>query len=134
MIQDFFSKQFILFLLTSGTAAAANFGSRWVYNHWMDFSIAIIPAYLTGMVTAFVLAKLFVFKESKQQVSRSIWIFSLVNFAALVQTWAVSLILAFYLLPWLQVTHYIHEIAHGIGVMVPAFTSYLGHKRWTFKA
>ncbi len=132
MIRSFLSKQFVLFLFAGGIAAAINFGSRILYNRWMDFSIAIIVAYLTGMITAFILAKLFVFKESEQQIRRSAWIFSLVNLIAVAQTWCISLAFA-YFLPIIGVAEYVHEISHGIGVMIPVFTSYIGHKRWSFR-
>ena len=68
--RQFVSRQFGLFVLTGGTAAVVNFGSRIVYNQWMGFSAAIILAYITGMITAFVLAKLFVFKESQQSLQK----------------------------------------------------------------
>ncbi len=127
------SKQFMIFLLTGGTAAAVNFGSRIVYNQYVDFSSAVIFAYITGMITAFVLAKLFVFKESQQSLHRSALFFILVNLVAIVQTWGISMGLAHYLLPFLGVTLYVPEIAHAAGVAVPVFTSYIGHKRWSFK-
>jgi len=133
VIQQFFSLQFMVFLLTGGTAAAINFGSRIVYNRWMDFSSAVILAYITGMITAFILAKLFVFKDSTQSFKRSAAFFILVNVAAVLQTWAISMGLAYYLLPALQVTTYVHEIAHAAGVAMPVFTSYIGHKRWSFR-
>lgn len=133
MIQQFFSRQFMVFLLTGGTAAAVNFGSRIVYNLWLDFSSAVILAYITGMIIAFVLAKLFVFKESEQSVHRSAAFFVLVNLVAALQTWAISMGLAYYLLPSLGVTLFVREIAHGVGVAVPVFTSYIGHKRWSFR-
>jgi putative flippase GtrA len=133
VIQQFFSRQFLVFLLTGGTAAAVNFGSRIVYNVWLDFSSAVILAYITGMITAFVLAKLFVFKDSQQSVQRSVVLFVLVNFVAVLQTWAISMGLAYYLLPSLGVTLFVREIAHAVGVAVPVFTSYIGHKRWSFR-
>jgi putative flippase GtrA len=133
VIRHFYSRQFLGFLLTGGFAAAVNFASRILYNRWMDFSPAVILAYLTGMVTAFVLAKLFVFTESSQSLRRSGMFFVLVNIVAVAQTWAISMGLAYYLLPWLGVTQYVREIAHAAGVMVPVFTSYLGHKRWSFR-
>ena len=52
----FLNKQFTLFVVTGGIAAAANFGSRILFNRWMDFSSAVILAYITGMVVAFLLA------------------------------------------------------------------------------
>ncbi|MBB4057274.1 MULTISPECIES: GtrA family protein [Pseudomonas] len=133
MIQQFLSKQFMVFLITGGTAAAVNFCSRIIYNLWLSFSLSVVVAYLTGMITAFVLAKLFVFKESQQSVRRSILFFTLVNLVAVLQTWLISMGLAYYLLPSLGVTLFVKEISHAIGVVIPVFTSYFGHKRWSFK-
>lgn len=133
MVFSKLSKQFMFFLLTGGTAAAINFGSRIVYNQYVDFSAAVIFAYITGMITAFVLAKLFVFKESQQSLHKSALFFILVNLVAIVQTWGISMGLAHYLLPFLGVTRYVPEIAHATGVAVPVFTSYIGHKHWSFR-
>jgi putative flippase GtrA len=99
----------------------------------MDFSVAIILAYLTGMVTAFLLARSFVFTDGSQSVQRSATFFVLVNVVGFLQTGAISLLLAYYVLPWAGITRFVPEIAHAVGVAVPAFTSYLGHKRWSFK-
>ena len=127
------SKQFLVFLLTGGTAAAVNFGSRVIYSLFLSFSSAVILAYVTGMITAFILAKLFVFTESQQSVQRSAMFFLLVNLVAVFQTWVISMGLALYVLPALGVTVFVYEIAHAVGVLVPVFTSYIGHKRWSFR-
>lgn len=133
MIRDFCSTQFLFFLLTGCTAALVNFGSRIFYSYWTNFSIAIIFAYVTGMITAFFLAKFFVFKQSTQKIHRSVFFFFLVNIVGVVQTWAVSLTLAHYFLPKIGMVHFAPEIAHAVGVMVPVFTSYIGHKHWSFR-
>jgi gtrA family protein len=133
MIGAFRSRQFLVFLLTGGIAAAVNFGSRILYNQWMGFSAAIVLAYITGMVTAFVLARLFVFRDSQRALHHSALYFVLVNGVAVLQTWAISLLLADWLLPALGVHQYVHELAHAAGVVVPMFTSYLGHKHLSFK-
>lgn len=133
MMQQFMSRQFLVFLLTGGTAAAVNFGSRILYNRWLDFALAIILAYLTGMITAFVLAKMFVFKDSQQSLQRSALFFVLVNLIAVLQTWLISMGLAYYLLPAMGVHAWVPEIAHAVGVAVPVFTSYIGHKRFSFR-
>jgi len=133
VIRHFMSRQFMAFLITGGLAAAVNFGSRIVYNQWVGFSAAVVLAYLTGMVTAFVLARLFVFTDSEQSMQRSALWFMLVNLIAVLQTWAISMLLAYYVLGWLGITRFVPEIAHAVGVAVPVFTSYLGHKRWSFK-
>lgn len=133
MIRHFMSRQFVIFLVTGGLAAAVNFSSRILYNQWVDFSVAVVLAYLTGMVTAFVLARHFVFTESSQSMQRSALWFVVVNMVAVIQTWVISMLLAYYVLPRMGLTKFIPEIAHAVGVVVPVFTSYLGHKRFSFK-
>lgn len=133
MIRQFLSRQFLAFLFTGGIAAVVNFCSRILFSRWMSFSSAVILAYVVGMVTAYVLAKLFVFKESRQSAHRSAAFFVLVNLIAVLQTWAVSLVLADYLLPAMGVTKFVQEVAHAVGVAVPVFSSYVGHKRWSFR-
>ena len=132
MMRSFMNRQFLGFLLTGGLAAAVNFGSRILYNRWLDFSSAVVLAYLTGMVTAFILARSFVFTQSSQSVQRSAMFFVLVNGVAVLQTWAISMAL-YYLLPIAGVTKWVPEIAHAVGVAVPVFTSYLGHKKFSFR-
>jgi putative flippase GtrA len=133
VIEQFKSRQFLLFLVTGGLAAAVNFSSRFIYNQWVDFSVAIVLAYITGMLTAFVLAKLFVFKSSTQSTKRSIFFFVLVNVVAVAQTWGISMALVYWAFPAIHIDKWPHEMAHAIGVIVPVFTSYMGHKRWSFK-
>ena len=110
-MKQLLNRQFLAFLITGGSAAAVNFFSRVLYNHWLSFSVSIGLAYLTGMITAFVL----------------------VNLVAVVQTWIISIGLASYILPAMGIESFKHEIAHAFGVAVPVFTSYYGHKRWSFR-
>ena len=133
MIRHFYSRQFVLFLLTGGFAAFVNFGSRIVYSRWLGYSSAILLAYVTGMITAFVLARAFVFRSGKRHVLRSALLFTAVNAVAVLQTWLISLLLAYQVLPWAGITRFVPEIAHAAGVVFPVFTSYLGHKFWSFR-
>lgn len=134
MSKTYVSKQFLMFLCTGGFAAAVNFCCRIFFNQFMSFSSAIILAYIMGMITAFSLAKLFVFKESRHSSVKSAIYFSLVNLAAVIQTWAVSVLLAYYVLPSIGISSYIEEISHFVGVIVPVFTSFLGHKHLSFRS
>lgn len=134
MIHQFKSKQFIAFLITGGFAAGVNFCSRIIYSNWVDFSTAIVLAYITGMATAFILAKAFVFKDSKKVLHNSIVYFVLVNLVAVAQTILISMGLYYYLLPMVGIESFSQDIAHAVGVVVPVFTSYLGHKNFSFKA
>ncbi|MFT4060072.1 MAG: GtrA family protein [Legionella sp.] len=132
MIAYFKSKQFVCFLFTGGIAATVNFGSRIIYNMWFSFSASVLLAYITGMIIAFILAKIFVFTQSKQSLRRSIVFFILINILAILQTWLVSMGLSYYLIPALGITYLTREIGHGVGILIPVFTSYFGHKRWSF--
>jgi len=132
MIKHFASRQFMVFLITGGIAAAVNFGSRILYNHWLSFSSAVITAYITGMITAYILAKLFVFKDTQQPIHLSIFFFVLVNVVAVAQTWLISMALYYYVLPHFGISQFAKELSHAVGVAIPVFTSYIGHKRWSF--
>ena len=133
MLSGFMSKEFLLLLGIGGVAAFVNFLSRFFYNRFMGFSWAVVAAFLTGMVTAFFLTKLFVFRNSTNSTGKSFFYFTIVNAIALLQTWGVSLFLAYKILPALGIQQFVEEIAHLIGIMVPVFTSYLGHKHFSFK-
>lgn len=133
MIALFRSRQFLSFLVSGGIAAAVNFGTRIALSQWFSFSTAVVLAYLVGMATAFMLAELFVFTRRESSIRRSAAFFVLVNILAIAQTWAVSMLLAHIVLPALGVHTFREEIAHAVGIVVPVFTSYLGHKHWTFR-
>lgn len=96
------------------------------------FHTAIILAYGTSMVTAFILAKLFVFRNRCRRL-RDAWLtFCAVNLLAIAQTWLISMCMG-YFLPAVGVTAFVPELAHAAGVVVPVFSSYLGHKRFSFR-
>lgn len=133
VIASFRSRQFLIFLLSGGCAALVNFSSRILYNQWMSFSSAVILAYLTGMATAFVLFRILVFRQSSQRLHHSAIYFTLVNMLAIVQTWVISMLMANYFLPYMSITRHAQEIAHATGIVVPVFSSYLGHKHLSFK-
>ena len=133
MIQSFLSKEFLGFLITGGIAATVNFLSRIYFNQFYSFSVSVVFAYLLGMMTAFILARVFVFNKSSQSIGRSVVIFSLVNVLALTQTWFISIGLNYYVLPSLGIERFVPEISSAIGIIFPVFTSYLGHKYWSFK-
>jgi putative flippase GtrA len=127
------SRQFAAFLVTGGIAALVNFGSRMLFGQWMSYSASIILAYLCGMTTAFLLARAFVFTDSRRSTTHSALWFAGVNVLAVFQTWAISLVLARYVLPWAGVTSHAESLAHAVGIMVPVVSSYYGHKHFSFK-
>ncbi|WP_254969496.1 GtrA family protein [Cyanobium sp. To12R1] len=120
-------------MLSGGVAALVNIVSRLGFSQLLRFELAVLAAYGVGMVTAYVLARRFVFVASRQSVRRSFAAFALVNLVAVMQTWLVSIGMRYLLLPLIGMAALVDLIAHGCGVIVPVFTSFLGHKHISFR-
>ena len=129
----FISREFIRFVLVGGLAAIVNFAARIVLSTQMSYRWSIIVAYIIGMLTAYILSRIFVFERSGRRVSHELTYFTLVNLLAIAQVWLISVGLAEYLFPRVGFTFYPEAVAHIIGLCVPIFTSFLGHKYWSFK-
>ncbi|MBV6844715.1 GtrA family protein [Xanthomonas campestris pv. paulliniae] len=127
------SQQFLRFIVAGGTAAAVNFGSRIALSNIMPYAPAIIVAYIIGMITAFLLNKRFVFAQSGNALHHQAAWFVAINMLAVLQTLAVSLLLARWLFPAIGMRFHAEAVAHLVGVAVPVFTSYAGHKALTFR-
>lgn len=127
-------RRVLLFLVAGGVAAGVNIVSRIILNLVMPYEVAIVVAYLCGMTTAYVLNKMFVFAASGRAVADEYLRFTLVNLAAIVQVWIVSVGLARFVFPAIGFAWHVETVAHVIGVIVPVFTSYLGHKHFSFAA
>jgi putative flippase GtrA len=125
-------RRFALFILAGGTAAAVNVLSRIALNWVMPYEAAIVAAYLCGMTTAYLLNKFFVFLSPDRQIASEYMRFALVNLVAIVQVWCVSVGLARFLFPAIGFTWHAETVAHIIGVASPVYTSYLGHKYFSF--
>ena len=126
--------RFVLFVLAGGTAALVNILSRIALNWVMPYEVAIIVAYLCGMTTAYLLNRYFVFAASGRGVASEYTRFALVNLAAVAQVWIVSVGLARLAFPAIGFAWHAETVAHVIGVAIPVFTSYLGHKHFSFAA
>lgn len=129
----FDSKEFLRFLYAGGIAAIVNFLSRIFFNLWFDFSTSVYLAFAVGLVTAFFFKKQFVFTEGKQSIMHSIGFFILVNIIGLLQTLAITMACFYYALPYLGIVKMTHEISHALGLIAPIITSYIGHKKLSFR-
>ena len=126
------SRQFPRFLVAGGLAALANFGSRFGFSAFMPFEWAVVCAFFIGLASGFLLSKFFVFASSDNSLQQQISYYVLVNLLALVQTWLVSVYGARWLSPGLGV-EWAQAVAHLLGIMLPVFTSYYGHRVFTFR-
>jgi putative flippase GtrA len=130
--RNMLANRFARFLITGGIAASVNVVSRYFLSMAMEYRWAIIVAYLCGMTTAWLLSRLFVFEATGRSRRDEYLRFGIVNAVAAAQVWIVSVGLAEYAFPALGFTWHPEEVAHVIGVIIPVFTSYLGHKHFSF--
>jgi putative flippase GtrA len=124
--------EFGRFLVTGGVAAGVNVGARWLLSHAMVYEVAVAVAYLVGMATAYALTRLFVFERSGRAMVDEAVRFAIVNMVALAQVWVVSVGLARLAFPAVGFAWHAEDIAHLIGVAIPAVTSYFGHRHFSF--
>ncbi|OGJ46960.1 hypothetical protein A2272_00525 [Candidatus Peregrinibacteria bacterium RIFOXYA12_FULL_33_12] len=127
------NKEFIKFILVGSIAALCNFSVRIIFDHFFSFTVSIVFAYLIGMLIAFILNKIFVFKATINSISKQIYYFILINILGILQTLFISILLADYIFPNIGIINYSKEIAHFIGISFPLLTSFIGHKFLSFK-
>jgi putative flippase GtrA len=126
------SREFLRFLATGGIAALVNLLSRYALNKFLSFEVAVALAYLVGMLTAFVLARRFVFAAGEATQSVQLRRFALVNVFSLALAWCTSVVLARHVFPALGFQWHADDVAHFIGVAAPVGASYFGHRAYTF--
>lgn len=127
------SGEFLRFLIAGGVAAIVNYATRFVLNEYYDYTISIVIAYLLGMITAFLIMRRNVFPQSESSLGKQAGKFILVNAFALLQTLSVSLVMTYWMLPFLGITTNVKAIGHLFGIIVPVITSYYGHKHFTYR-
>ena len=126
------TSEFLKFLITSGIAALVNLASRFLLDQWMSFEAAVIVAFPIAMLTAYLLARRFVFAASERSAGSELGRFALVNAVAMVLVFTISTGFARVVFPALSFTWHADDIAHFIGIAVPAVTSFIGHRWFTF--
>ena len=123
---------FVRFLLVGGVAAVVNWLSRFGLSLFMPLEAAVTFAYILGMTCAYLLSRVFVFEASGRSIHNEFARFAIVNVFALGVVLGITLLLVRYVFPTVGFDWHPEAIAHGIGVLSPAVTSYLGHRHFTF--
>ncbi len=122
-----------MFLVTGGIAAGVNIVTRILLQRFVSYEAAVGLAYLVGMVTAFILARAFVFKPVGGGSHGQLLRVAMVNGVAFAQVWIVSVGLAEVIFPAIGFSWRGKTVAHVIGVLSPVVTSYVLHKRFSFR-
>jgi putative flippase GtrA len=118
--------------VTGGVSAVFNLTSRYVFNLFVSFELAVALAYVVGVITAYTLARFFVFRDSGRSIAEEFKRFAIVNVFSLALVWTVSVLLARRVFPSLGFEWHAHDVAHFIGVASTAVPSYFGHRAYTF--
>jgi putative flippase GtrA len=126
-------KRFVAYILAGGAAATLNWSSRFLFSIWFSYAVSIVLAFFVGLSSGFILMRWLVFDGAGKPAVPQAGMYVLVNAFALIQTLAVSLILAKWVIPAVGYSANPEGPAHLVGVVVPAVTSYFGHKYLTFK-
>ena len=129
----FLSREFLKFLAAGGTAAAAQWLSRFAFSQFVDFAWAVALAYFVGLTTAFVLNKRFVFGASDRTLTQEMTYFALVNAVSFPIVWVVSIAFGEHLLPQVMSKPLAEAIGNGIGIISPVGLSFVLHKFFTFR-
>ena len=131
-LKDYFTKEFIVFVCCNGFAAVVNVSTRMLFGLFTSYTISVVLAFLCGLVTAFVLSRIIVFKIKEGKIKNQFVKFFIVNLFGLLQTILASFLLRNVLFPAMSFTFHPDSIAHMVGVVIPVFTSFLGHKYLSF--
>jgi putative flippase GtrA len=132
-LQLLFTRQFLLFILAGGAAAAIHWSSRIWFNQYVDFRIALVLAYVIGIASAYVLNKRFVFTQSGRDVRSEVRWFVFFNVAAFPLVWWTSVLLAEQAMPRLGILRHPREIAHAVAISLPLVLNFYLHKFITFR-
>ncbi len=126
-------KQILKFLIAGGAAALANIGTRVIFSNFFSYEVSILLSFCVGLTSGFILMKEYVFDLSSNSLTTQVLKYVLVNLAALLQTFLISIYLNNFLLLYFYNTNFTETTAHSIGVIFPVFTSYFAHRIFTFK-
>jgi putative flippase GtrA len=124
--------RFLRFLAAGGIAASTNILVRWLLSFVMVYEAAIACSYLTGMAAAFLLMRRLVFAPGSGTIFGQFGRFAMVNAVSFSQVWLISVGLARIVFPAIGLVWQSETVAHIIGVLSPAVTSYLLHKQFSF--
>jgi putative flippase GtrA len=123
------------FLIAGGIAALVNVGTRILFSHVFSYGVAIVLAYLCGMVVAFLLNRYVVFTSARSgAMGRQSVRFVLVNAASLLQVWIIGIGLVRVVMPRMGWHWHPQTTAHCLAVATPAVASYFAHKYFSFRS
>lgn len=133
MLKQYFTPQFLKFLLVGVTAAFLHWLARIGLSFWFPFYLSVAFAYMVGIMVAFILNTAWVFPESDRPRQSQLKEFIFVNLAFFPIVWILAIGLKAFL-ERIGTIPYTEAIAHGIAVAFPALATFLIYKFSTFRS
>jgi putative flippase GtrA len=124
--------QFLRFVVAAGLSVPVNVGTRILFSRHMPYEIAIVLSHACGMVTAYVLTRLFVFERSGRSTGSELGRFALVNAVSATQTWLVAVGLVRLVFPSVGFSAQPELVAHIVALGVASVTSFYAHRLYSF--
>jgi putative flippase GtrA len=125
-------RRFATFLVVGIISTLCNLSSRYLFQLGMGYEWSLIFANIVGVLSAFILNRLFVFRTGNRRITTELMRFTAVNLFGIALSWLSAVILYRWVFPAIGFTWHPDLWAHAIGIAVPVLPNYLAHKAWTF--
>lgn len=133
ILKQLASHKFVVFVFCAGISALGNLSARIYFGLFVSYPMSVFLAYFVGLLISYTLYRTYVFQSKNAIHKKEIAWFITINLLALAITFSVSVILEQHLLRFISNVFLREELAHIVGIICPAFTSYFGHKNFSFR-
>ena len=120
------------FVIVGMVSTLCNLGSRYVFEAFSNYEIALAGANTVGVLSAYFLNRWFVFKPGDTSLPGELARFALINLAGILLSWLTSVILFRHAFPAISFAWHPDLVAHALGIAVPVIPNYWAHRQWTF--
>lgn len=120
------------FVAVGLASTACNLASRYLFEPFCGYELALVGANAVGVLSAFVLNRALVFEPTGDPWLVEMGRFTVVNLVGIAVGWAVAVGLFRVGLPAVGWRWHPDLVAHAIGIAVPVLPNYLAHRAWTF--
>lgn len=131
LLRDFFSRRYLLFLVSGGSSALLGVSLRLLFAQFMGYTASVIASYFFSTLAAYALNKRLVFRG--QARGTELGRFFVVNVIGLLQTALLSNVF-FKVIHWATALSVpvAETLGHATALSTLAVTSFIIHKYWTF--
>jgi putative flippase GtrA len=120
------------FILVGIASTLCNLGSRYLFQRFSSYEVALAGANTIGVLSAYFLNRWLVFKPRDTSMPGELARFALINLAGIVVSWLTSVFLYRQVFPVLGFSWQPDLVAHALGIAVPVIPNYWAHRHWTF--